>query len=481
MIPFGELAPDVADLNTQVARVAHNVIPDVNSYAPLPSLVAQSSGLDSDCKGAITVKDNANNNYVFAGDSTKLYFISASGAVDYSKSGGYTENEENWNFIKWGNQVIASKMGDAPQVINLGVDSHFSDLSGSPPQARTLTTTNNFIVTGNTFDTTDGYITNRVRWSGFKNAEQWSSGTNQSDWQDLEGRGGLIKRIVGGEFAVIFQERSIWRMSYVGTPLVFQFDEVAAGMGTPAGGSVVQHGENIYYLAQDGFYTLQNGTNSTPIGVNKVDNWFYRNVNQSFLNRISGAISPEAGFVVWSYPSVNSLDGTPDSIIAYNYKSGRWATGSIDSQFIFQGSASAYSLEELDVFGTVDSINTSFDSSAWQGGSTKLAAFNTDNRLCFFSGPILSAELETAEFSTDMRMSQINSVRPLVNGDCTISIKTRDALNQPAISTPEQLVDADGKANFRTYARFHRVKVTTTGNFSKAIGVEIDSKLRGKR
>lgn len=479
MIPFGELAPDVADLNTQVANVAHNVIPSVNSYSPLPSLAAQSTALDNECQGAITVKDNAGNNYIFAGDNTKLYLITASGVTDYSKAGGYVDNSDSWNFIKWGDQVIASKFGDVPQVINLGVDIVFADLAGTPPQGKTVTTTNNFVVFGNTSDV-DGARTNRVRWSGFENATDWTAGTNQSDFQNLEGRGGFIQRIVGGEFATIFQERSIWRMSYVGTPKVFQFDEIGAGMGTPCGGSVVQHGENIYYLAQDGFYNLS-GSVSTPIGVNKIDNWFYANVNQSFLNRISGAISPEAGFVVWSYPSKSSSDGTPDSIIAYNYKSGRWATGSIDNQFVFQGATAAYTLEELDAFGTVDTITTPFDSSAWQGGATKLAAFNTLNQLCFFSGAPLIATLETAELSTDLRMTQLSAVRPLIDGGCTVSIGTRDSLAEAASSTPETAIDSDGKANFRTHARFHRIQVTTTGNFTQAIGVEVDSKLRGRR
>ncbi len=478
MIPFGELAPDVADLNTSVSSVANNVIPAVNSYNPLPGLAAYSDALDNPCQGAVSMQDSDQNKYIFTGDKTKLYSISDTTVT--TENSGYTDNTNSWNFLKWGEKVIASKFGDTPQILTLG-SSTFAALSGSPPQCKTLTTIKNFIVMGNTYDTTDGNVNHRVRWSGFEDETQWTVGTNQSDFQDLEGKGGEIKRIIGGEVGIVFQSRSIWRMSYVGTPLVFEFDEVAAGLGTPSGGSVVQHGENIYYLAQDGFYVLRNGTNSESIGINKVDKWFLANVNQSYLDNISGSISPEAGFVVWAYPSKSSIDGSLDSIIAYNFKSGRWGTGTIDTQLIFQGATSSYTLEQLDAFGTVDTINSSFDSNVWKGGAFQLAAFDSDNKLAFFSGDALPATIETGEISTDGHKTQLSSVRPIVDGDCTVKISTRDHLSNSPVEGLDTTLDASGKANFRTNKRYHRISITTTGNFTHASGVEVVTKNRGTR
>jgi len=478
MIPFGELAPDVADLNTSVASIANNVIPSVNSYNPLPDLAAYSIALDNPCQGAVTTKSDDGTNYIFAGDNTQLYSITSSATT--SMNSGYTDNGNGWGFLKWGNQVIASKFGDTPQVVTLGGGA-YADLGGSPPQCKTLTTVKNFVVVGNTWDSTDGNTTNRVRWSGFEDATEWTPGTNQSDWQDLEGRGGEIKRIVGGEYGTIFQERSIWRMTYVGTPLVFQLDEIAPGLGTPAGGSVIQHGENIYYLAQDGFYVLQNGTNSESIGINKVDKWFLAHVNQSYLNNISGSISPEAGFVIWAYPSVNSTDGALDSLIAYNFKSGRWGTGTLDSQVLFQGATSAYTLEELDDFGDLDSLTSSLDSNVFKGGAFQLAAFNSSNQLAFFSGDTLPATIQTGEISTDGRKTQLTHVRPIIDGSCTVKVSTRDSLSETPTESLDTVLDASGKANFRTQNRYHRISITTSGDFTHAMGVEVVQKSRGTR
>lgn len=480
MIRFGELAPDVANLNTGVASVANNVLPGANAYQPFYDFSSVATALTGECKGAVTMKDNAGNNYIYAGDATTLYGIESGTPTDYSKVSGYTDNSEKWSFINWGDSVIASKFGDTPQIMTLG-STAFADLGGSPPQGRTITTIRNFVVFGNTWDSTDENVTNRVRWSGYEDEAGWTAGTNQSDWQDIEGRGGEIKRIVGGEYGIVFQERSIWRMSYVGTPLVFQFDEVEPGRGTPAGGSVVQHGADIYYLGQDGFYVLRNGSTSEPIGYNKIDLWFYENLNEASFDNITSAIDPEKGLIYWAYPSSNSSDGSNDSVIAYNYKTGWWSTATIDIQEFFQGANSAYTLEGLDAFGDIDSINVSLDSHVWQGGAYKLGAFNNLNQFGFLTGNALAGTIETGEIFTDGAMTQLSEVRPVIDGASTIVLSTRDRLTDSPTDSSSLSPDTSGKVNVRTHARYHRIKITTSGDFSNAIGVEVKTKNRGTR
>ena len=425
------------------------------------------------------MKDNAGNNYIFAGDNTRLYNISGVTVTDYSQAGNYTDNQESWSFIKWNNQVIASKMGDTPQVLTLG-SSTFADLGGSPPQSRTMTTVNQFVVVGNTWDSTDGNVTNRIRWSGFDNEAQWTVGTNQSDFQDLQSRGGAVQRIVGGEYGVVFQERSISRIDYVGTPLVFQQSEIEPGKGTPSPGSVIQHGANIYYLAQDGFYVLRNGTTSEPIGVNKVNKWFWSNVNESYLSRISGAFSPDLGAIVWSFPSASSM-GQPDRLLIYEFKIDKWSYAEVDTQVLIQGATSAYTLEQLDAFGNMETLPASLDDPVWKGGSFRLAAFDSSNRLSFFTGDTLSGTLETGEIGSETVKSSVRSVRPVIDGTSTLIVKTRNRLTDTPVNGNSISVDTSGKFNTRTNRRYHRFELTTSGDFTHAQGIDADVVSRGKR
>ena len=64
----------------------------------------------------------------------------------------------------------------------------------------------------------------RVRWSGFNDSTDWTTdpGGTQADFQDLEAQYGEVMAIVGGEYATIFQQRAITRLTYVGPPAIFQ-------------------------------------------------------------------------------------------------------------------------------------------------------------------------------------------------------------------------------------------------------------------
>jgi hypothetical protein len=471
MIAFGEFAPDVAKYNVDVAQVANNVLPGINSYLPLKTLTAVSGALDSVCVGAVTMKDNANSRFNYAGDATKLYNISAATVTDYSKALGYTSNLERWRFAKWGEQCIASKFGNTPQILTLG-GTTFADLAGTPPQGRALAVVRDFVVFGNTNDA-DGNQPQRLRWSGFDDETEWTAGTNQSNHAQLEGAGGEIQAIVGGEYGIVFQEKSIWRMDYEGVPTVFNLDEIEPGRGTPAPDSIAVVGADIYFLGQDGFYVLKNGSVSEPIGDSKVDRYFFDGLNEDFLANITTAVNPETGHIFWGYPSSASNSGVVDSLLIYNYKVGRWSTATVSLQILVTGAGSVYTLEELDVFGTMDTLGPSLDSSSWQGGALKLAAFDTANKLGFFSGATMVGTMETGEVYTEGKKTSVSAVRPIIDGGSTVTLLTKDNLPSDAeeVVGPNS-IDASGKADFRTNARYHRFRATTTGAFNHAVGVE---------
>ncbi len=63
---------------------------------------------------------------------------------------------------------------------------------------------------------------------------------SQSDYQDIQD-GGDITGISGGEFGIVFLEKAIVRMSYIGSPLFFQFDTISRNIGCIEGGSIAQY------------------------------------------------------------------------------------------------------------------------------------------------------------------------------------------------------------------------------------------------
>ena len=115
------------------------------------------------------------------------------------------------------------------QVYTLGSSTRFADqsASASAPVATYLAVVRDFVFAGRISS-----FFNRVQWCQINNPLRWGrSQQNQSDLQDLPGEGGNVVGITGGDFATILTDRSVWRGSYIGAPLIFRFDELAPNTG----------------------------------------------------------------------------------------------------------------------------------------------------------------------------------------------------------------------------------------------------------
>ena len=268
----------------------------------------------------------------------------------------------------------------------------------------------------------------RIKWSAINDSSDWTpSGDTQSGYQDIVGSHGSVMAIVGGEsYAVIFMERAIYRMDYVGTPLIFQFSKVADNIGAFIPKSVVSFGSDIFFLAQDGFYKLSGGDTLAPIGNGKVDDYFFNDLS-SDLDGVSSAIDPNNSVAVWSYRG-SGADGTNDinnKLLIYNYSVDKWATGSgLDVQFISSGSQEAFdTLEKLDVLGNLDALPKTLDSYYYSSGVYGLAGFNSEKKFGKFLGGSLPATVDTTEFQgAKNSRSAITNVRPIVDAKASSSV-----------------------------------------------------------
>ena len=145
-LKFGNWMPDQPDFHNGGATEAKNVIPFANSYLPLKAVTQLTDAIDARARGAISVREAGGQAYLFTGDATKIYSLAANVHTNVSKSGNYSlSEEENWEFIKFGETVIAISIDQATQAITLG-GSAFADLSGSPPKARHGAVVANFVV-----------------------------------------------------------------------------------------------------------------------------------------------------------------------------------------------------------------------------------------------------------------------------------------------------------------------------------------------
>ena len=489
MIPFGEFVPDQPHLGNAGATVAKNVIPALKGYRSYRQLAAVSGAATNDILGMYAGKADDGDTSLYVGDSAKLYRMDASDSslTDKSKGGGYsTASGDVWKFAQFGETLLATNFTDNIQTATIDSASAFADLSGSPPKAKFITTVKDQVFCGFTNDT-DGVTPYRVRWSAINSATGWTVGTSLSDYQDVVDVGDCTG-LVGGEHLIALFERGIVRASFVGAPLIYQFDRLTNQKGCTVPGSVASVGAGlVFFLSDDGFHMLK-GNEIVSIGAEKINKWFLERFKIANKENMVASVDPMNQNVIWAYPNTDSEDGSNNEILIYNYNLNRWSYVEQSTTALAPLFTAGYTLENLDnVNSSIDSIPASLDDPMWKGGSFFFAGAK-DKKVQSFTGDRLEATLETGEFDVSPgKRSLVNNIIPYVTSASgtapTISaaIGSRLRQNDDVSFGTTSSQNADGYCPVRSSGTYHRVRLSLSGDWEQAQGVDVDIQQMGMR
>jgi hypothetical protein len=459
---WGEYRPDVSDLRGNNTRVIENVIPRGDGYGPVSDVTAYTSALASACRGAFRgIASGSGQSYIFAGTQTKLYLMDNADQTwdNVSKTAGAHDyalpDNGIWQFAQYGDFVVAVQGGDAPQVFELGVDTEFADLAGSPPIATHVTVVNEFLLLS-------GLVSNygRVQWSARSDITGWTAGTDESDFQDMPD-GGDVSAIAGGEHsAILLQDYAMRRMTYQpGNPVIFSFDRISEDVGILARYSVVKAGQRIFFISNSGFQQSIDGSVPTPIGKERVDNTFIDEWDDDNVQLTFGFPDPRGTRVYWAYKTTNGAADLFDKILCYDWALDRWTPISISGEYVTSLPQVGQTLEGLDSLGfTLDTLPVSLDSFPASFGK-EISVFDSTHVLGFMRGSALEATLETPEQGEPGRQSFISGCRPLSDADDIYGqVSSRQTPASARTWNTEAAVDAAGLIPARVDTRYYRVR-----------------------
>jgi hypothetical protein len=478
VFPLGAWTPDAPELASDGVIVATDCVPTANGYAPLGSYEVDTDALTARARGAILTRDDTDSVFMYAGDIHHLY-EDVSGTWTNVSMGMYSvADEDRWEFIRWRNQVFATNYTDNPQKITLGGGS-FSNLT-TAVRIKHWAVVRAFVFGGWTEDGVDGEVPWRVRWSAFNDPTDWApSPVTLSDFEDLSQK--KIQRIFGGEQAIIMHDTAVTRGTFVGSPLVFQFDETISDVGLIAPGAAVQVGDRIYFLSERGFYELIAGSQIRPIGVGKVDQTVLTDLDMNSLHRVTAVADPNSNRIMFGYPGQGSTEGTPNKIVIYDPALDKWSEASQDHEMLWIAAGAGTTLEALDaIYPDMDAMDVSFDSTRWIGGNEQVAMFDTSHFSGFLDGPPRTAIITTREimFDAEQRV-RLKGYRPMVRGD-GVSISGRvgrrnDIALDPTYTDPAT-PNVGGRIITRSNARYHRVELSVSGDWIEAFAVMVEGR-----
>lgn len=470
-VTLGEWLPDQPGVVGALTN-AKNVYPRQVGYGPFPAEENYSNNADQALNSVFAAVGTDGNTNVFAGGNTKLFKLDGS-TLDLDDVSATTySSTQVWKFTQFGNVVIAANGVNTLQAYNLTTTGNFANLSSDAPKSKFVTVVRDFVVGAHNPDQKF-----RVNWSGIGDETVWTTtSTSQSDFQDIPD-GGAIQGITGGEFGLVLLERSIVRMSYVGTPLIFQFDNIARNIGCFEPNSVVQWQGVTYFLADDGFYAC-NGQQVIPIGAEKVNRYFFDNSEESLFSSMSAAIDPVKNLVIWGFKSTND----DYRLLIYSITTKRWSYAATNVSGIATSAVPGVTLEGLDTYSaSIDALQTSLDSRLWLGGKVNLVGFSS-NKIVTFSGPSKTATIDTSDLETTYNKSMITLARPIVDsGSGSVAIASRQLLSEQPTFGSYTPADLEGRVGLRSLGRFHRLSLQPSGNWTSAIAVDIEIQQAGMR
>ncbi len=374
VIPFPEWKPDLSDYQGAASQIIFNVLPQGDGYGPFPSFSAMSTALPGPCRGCFFGRNADGSILIIAATATKLYKMSNTDFtwVDVSIGGGsYTALSVgmNWQFVQFNNLIFATQQNAVLQVLNLVTPTAFANAAGSPPQASYIAVVSRFLVlsgiSGQSY---------RVQWSGLNNVNastSWDNVTLQSNFQDMAD-GGTVRGVSGGDqFGVVFQDTMIRSMTFnPGSVEIFDFFKISEQEGIFAAESAVKTGGSIYFISTQGFRVLAPGGVPTPIGKEKFDRFFFRDVDAGNLGFCRGTADPKSPRIYWSYKSQAGSVNLFDTVIVYDYQLQRATKVSVSGQYMTSLVKPGLTLEGLDPIAP--GIITVSGAASGVGGAIKL-------------------------------------------------------------------------------------------------------------
>jgi hypothetical protein len=473
-IQLGEWMPDQSGI-TGVLTDAKNVVSQAVGYGPFPSAVAFSGTAAEELVTLYAAKNPDSTTQLFTSGATKIYTVDGVGALTQVKTGMTTGITDKVRFTQFGKRVITTNNADVLQGWTLGTSTSFANLSASAPIAKYITVVRDFVVCANTLETTQQQY--RVRWSAINDETDWVENVNtQSDYQDIPD-GGQIVGIRGGEFGLVFLERSISRMTYVGTPFIFQFDNISRNKGCMVAGSIAQYQGITFFLSDDGFY-MCDGQTIQPIGSEKVDRFFIDDASESDYNSMSAAVDPIRKLVIWNYVDTSGNR----KLIIYNFATKKWTYADAGTDYLSEASTASVTLEQLDsISGSIDALTTSLDSRLYVGGKYFLGG-TLSTKVYTYTGQPLTGIISTGDIDLG-GPSVVTLARPQVdNGSATVAIASRKLLSEQVNYGTAVAADSENRVSLRSAGRYHRLQLVPTGaDWINAVAIDVDVTGQGVR
>jgi hypothetical protein len=487
-------APDAEPNTDGIFTDCDLLVPTLRGFKALPQDVDAGVTVGASAvASAYAYKLTDNTNRTVAGTegntagaaTSMLYDVGVSSWTDRTRAeGAYTATAAaRWTFATYGNVSDTDVLYAAQKgaVLQKSTGGQFSNVSGAP-QALCIVSVLDFVMAFNTNEATYGSDPNRWWCSAAGDGDDWTPNVATQCTTGLlaDSSGAITAAATIGSNVVAFKEREAYLGQYVGAPAVWGWQRIPGeGMGAYSHYSVVSvEGVGLLFPGRDNFYIFD-GSRATPIGTNRVAEFFLEDLNIAEARRMIGYHNRNEWTVFWWYTSIASTAAL-DRYLAYNYRANTWTYGRKTVKFAFEYLEPGITFDEVgDYYATWDDLpDAPYDTAFGSGGTFRPAVIDATNTIYKLEGTGNPTYYTTGNVGIDGGVTVVTRIRPrfkVVPTTGNQEHRYADILGSTEEVSRSNSGMTDGSFDHVWAARWHKVKHSYTGDM-EIMGLDLEAK-----
>jgi len=355
-----------------------------------------------------------------------------------------------WSLDNWGEDLIVCRRGGQIYYWDrdaAAIPARAVVVTASPAQSNSILVSPNdrhVISLGATGFAAD-YSPLRVRWSDQEDYTNWTPSVSSTSGE-VELTDGT--RIIGGVRSRnqinIWTDKSMYGMTYVGNPFVFQFRQLGTNCGLLGQHACVDYDGRAFWMSDDNFYSFDGQVRNLRSTVRR---YVFDNINFNQLDKVYAGVNSEFKEIIWLYPSSESIEC--DSYVIYNPEEDHWV----------YGTCKWTTFKDRNVYD--NTITTGSDSYLYDNEPVDIYTGDNETIPNF-------CESSDFDFEEGMDMIFIDKIIPdfeFNDGTIAIKITTKQYPTGPeTIKGPYYINAGTRKVDLRARGRQARVRVSAASN-----------------
>jgi hypothetical protein len=446
--------------------------------------------------------------WMYAG-LTSVYVTQGTAQTDISNGTHQANGDNTWNGGILGTIAVITNGEDPPQFWETPSPSvSLADLSNWPAstKCKVIKPYKNYLVA---MDVTkpSGRFPQLVKWSHPADPgavpDSWDEADTTKDAGEttLSQDGGyILDGHVMGDVFVIYRERSIWEMRFIGGKFIFQFRELFGDVGALATHCVAEfEGKHLVLTAND--LMVHDGRNIQSVADKKQRDTLFADIDTTNAKRTFLAPNHQKNEIWICYPETGQTFAT--KALVWNYRHNTFGYRALPgARHIGFGVVDATALGTIDAHtDTIDSYTDTYDKVLYDSSKSRMLIADTTNTLLLqaddtnqFNGVNFTSTLQRTGINLDNDMASVVRIKRILpkieaaNGT-EVGVKVgyqsvpEGAVNWSSSNT--FTVGTDYKidiSNDNNVGRLLAIEYQTTGDVAwKLHGFDLDVEKAGKR